>query len=199
MRRARIIAVAVAALFTVLLSTAGTAQAEEPSYRGQFGMWITGFDADVAAANGYEIVTYPDGSQQSVPADPDDETREPSAVLHPNSTQVVHDEKWGDCGYSFIEGDQVAPHTIWLRSGFKVNGPAIGFQWTIELQDENGISYQGDGHGLPGTSDRWDRYWDDLNQYGWSTQDVVSPSWVQKADGSICVSYGPGIFWYVTY
>lgn len=198
MRRARIVAAAVAALFTVLLGAAGTAHADEPAARKQFGMNIVGFDADTAAANGYKIITLDDGGQQSVPIDPNDKTKEPSKVVYPNSTEVVQDTVYGDCGYSYIEADQTGPHTIWINSGFGLNGPAVAYQWTIELTDENGTSYQGDAGGLPGQA-RWNRFWDGLNQYGWSSQDVLTSSWAQKADGSICTSGGPGIFWYVSY
>src|SRR4051812_9894423 len=42
---------------------------DEASTEPEKAMHLSGFDAEVARANGYEIVTLPDGSQASVPQD----------------------------------------------------------------------------------------------------------------------------------
>lgn len=167
----------------------------------QRGMDVVGFDAEVAAANGYKIVTYADGSQQSVPVDPADKTKEGSPIVSPGvMPQVVQETVHGNCGYSFIEGNQVGAHKIWLRSGFGLSKgpPAVSYRWTIELQDKYGFSYQG-SRGSLALRETWSKTWDNLNQYGWSSHDVLRSSYALRANGSICTSGGPGIFWYVHY
>lgn len=166
----------------------------------QKGLHLAGIDPDVAAANGFRVVTYADGSQQAIPTDPNDPERQPSPIVGPeqDNRRTVFDEKFGNCGWSFIEADQTGPHTIWIRSGFHVNEQAVGVRWTIELQDENGFSYQGyTGEIDPGAD--WHDWWEPITQYGWSSQDVLTSSYALLWWGGICTSGGPGIFWHVSY
>lgn len=161
---------------------------------------LTDFDATVAAAHGYKIVTYPDGSRQSVPIDPNSGLQ-PSQVLPSSSTSDggispnVQSTVYGDCGASFIEGAATGTHKIYLRSGFSLfeaYAPPAIVKWTIELKDKNGTSFQGwSGGVLPKRS--WSHEWDGLNQYGYSNDFVEPTSEAILTDGSVCFSVGPSI------
>lgn len=170
-------------------------------FRLQRGMNLVGFDATVAKAHGFKIVTYADGSQQAVPANPHDKTRKPSPIVpkadqrRPGamSASVAQDTVWGNCGYSYIEGAQDAAHQIWLNSGFHVNNWATSYSWLISLYDRNGHSYVGASGGLNFRND-WHRFWDGRQQYGYSIDEVESSySYAFIWYGGICVSGGPWI------
>ncbi len=167
----------------------------------QRGLKAIRFDPAVAAAHGYKIITLPDGSQQSVPVNPADPTRKPSPPIkasHPGSItpNTTQDTEYGDCGASFIEGDVVAPHTIYLRSGFILSADrpgAVAYNWSIALYDDYGQSYQG-ASGPLDFQPSWNGTWLDLTQYGVSLDDVTDFSDAILADGTVCGSYGPFIF-----
>lgn len=166
-------------------------------------MHLVGFDAKVAAAHGFRIVTYPDGSQQSIPANPRDGSKKASSVLRDAGVRpsFAEDTVYGDCGYSYIEADQERPHTIWMRSGFvlKIGSYIEKYYWIVELDDQNGTSYQG-SNGGPLHTNAWSHTWDPLTQYGWSTESVVPDnSFVLLTDGSICTAGSPTIKLYVSY
>lgn len=188
-------------------TTAGVQQVQPGSVKAgaqylQRGLTAVRFDPAVAAAHGFKIITLPDGSQQSVPVNPKDH-RKPSPPIkapRPGSVtpNVTQDTEYGDCGYSFIEGDVVGTHTIYLRSGFGISPDrptAVGYNWSIALYDDNGVSYQGASGGLEFRSS-WSGEWDDLTQYGTSLDDVTDFSDAVLYDGTVCGSYGPFITLY---
>jgi hypothetical protein len=194
------VAVAAGLALTALASPASAEQAPAaPTKHLQRGMSVVRFDAKVAAANGYKIVTYADGSQQSVPVDPTDTTKEASPIVPAGgvSANVNQNTVYGNCGYSFIEADQTGPHKIWIRSGFHVNRGAVAYTWVIELWDDNGSSYQGSSGGLLNRQD-WSHTWNNLTQYGYSLEEVLpGSSDAVLNNGSVCTSGGPWILWFV--
>jgi hypothetical protein len=109
------------------------------------------------------------------------------------STTTAQDTVYGNCGYSYIEGAQSASHKIWLRSGFHVNDSAVQYAWLISLYDRNGHSYQGSSGGLAFRHD-WSKLWENLNQYGYSIDEVeAGSSYAVLYWGGVCVSGGPWI------
>ncbi len=149
----------------------------------QQDMTVAGFDAAVAEAHGYKIVTLPDGHQASVPA-----TARPGA--QPDSQDTAH----GNCGYSFVELDPLGHHNVELRTGFGVKLPAVSYTWLVEIQDRAGTSYQHWSGGL-----RFRSTWSGSRELH------LTPPWVDAGvvpgrssalleDGEICTSAGPWTF-----
>ncbi|MEU1847254.1 hypothetical protein [Micromonospora sediminicola] len=64
-----LLALALAAAGVPALTTPATAAPGAVAKTDRLGMGLVGFDAKVAEAHGYRVVTLPDGSQASVPAD----------------------------------------------------------------------------------------------------------------------------------
>lgn len=165
-------------------STTSTASAE-PEHTGMVkritkGMTVVRFDREVAEANGYEIVTRPDGTQASV--------KKGELTTQGQSTL------FGDCGSSFVElykgGSGGAAD---FRTGFITYQVAIGFRWWVIVRDNNGTSNQNDA-GNP-FSRSWDSGWKRLWLYpggnAWATV-IPDDSWALQSNGAICVSAGPG-------
>jgi hypothetical protein len=197
-----------AGVFAVLLATVAggatvlgspAAAATPATYTLQRGMNTTGFDAKVAAAHGYKIVTYADGSQQSVPVNASDKSKKPSAIVHPQSgvnLYTAQDTVYGDCGYSFIESDIVGTHKVNIRSGYKVKETSVYHGWSIYLSDNNGDSYQGNSGANASAS--WSKWWDNLTQVGSSFEEVRTSSYALLIDGEVCTSGGPYVLLYVS-
>ena len=165
--------------------------------RLQRGMNVESFDAKIAAENGYKIVTYADGSQQSVPIDKNDKTKTPSPILQKSGVNAnAQSTVYGNCGYSFIESETSGAHQVDIRSGYSVTSTAIFHGWSIYLSDDNGDSYQ--GHSGVNASSSWSKWWDNLNQYGYSFEEVRTSSYAQLANGSRCYSGGPYLVVYVS-
>lgn len=194
---------AVTGLLLLLLAWSATSVVEAASSRAtpvpqyvQRGMNVVGFDPSVAAEHGYRIVTYADGSKQSIPAVANSKLPPGPLMPAPNAVKpFVQSTSWGDCGYSYIEGSQTGAHQIYLRSGFGLSSglSAVGYNWVIELQDANGFSYVGSSGGLL-FRNSWAGEWDALNQYSYSFDYVLSNSTATLADGTVCQSGSPGIY-----
>jgi len=198
--------VAVAALVGVGPTAASAAPGPAtPKSHIRAGMTLVGFDAKIAKAHGYKIVTYADGSQQSVPVNSKDKTKKKSPILRPGAKGAVkaaavnQDTVYGDCGWSYIEGEVIGTHKVWVRSGLG-GGPAAVDEaiWRITLADKNGQSYQG-ANGSSATNS-WSHTWPSLNQYGWSQEWVLEgQSYAWYTDGSLCYAGEPFIQYYVSY
>ena len=132
-----------------------------------------------------------------MPIDKNDPTKTASPVLHKGGvTANVQSTVYGDCGYSFIESEPSGAHQVDIRSGYKVNSTAIFHGWSLYLSDDNGDSYQGNS-GVNASSS-WSKWWDNLNQYGYSFEEVRTSSYAQLANGSRCYSGGPYLVVYVS-
>src|SRR4051794_9927229 len=123
----------------------------------QVGMYVSGFDAAVAKAHGYQIVTYANGDQQSVPIDPQS-TLPKGPILHPRSPgstaapgqqvrpaleNTDYNEVWGNCGRSWIRVTQTGTNKVAVASGFSdLPEPAFFWSWDVSLSDVNGTSHQ---------------------------------------------------------
>lgn len=160
------------------------------------GMYISGFDAAVARAHGYKIVTYANGDQQSVPVNPRSGLpKGPLLVrsaggLRPDNSG--YDEVTGDCGTSWIYGNEVSTSHISLESGFDLTDPAVAYSWVISLSDANGSSRQ-TASGTLLERKSWEGTWNDLYQYEYTIDQVLTSSTVILYDGSTCYSGGPYI------
>lgn len=78
-----------------LASTGG--EEEAPDEGSTQAMVITGYDEAVAEANGFEIITHPDGTQESVPRTPEAE-----AIRAQFKTVSPRGVVYGDCGSAYV-------------------------------------------------------------------------------------------------
>lgn len=97
-------------------------------------MTVVGYDAHVAEANGYQIVTNPDGSQSSVPVT--DEAKAQQAAADAAKADYKSDVSArgvvdGDCGSSWISAAKQANDTVAYQTGYIVWGAVVDSQWTV--------------------------------------------------------------------
>lgn len=165
------------------------------------GMYVTGFDAAVAKAHGYKLVTYANGDEQAVPINPRSGLPKGTLLVKASAKGGITPDNgasnkvYGNCGDSWIAADQVGPHKINLTSGFDVIMPAASYNWDIQLEDINGISEQGAKGTLPPGFSSWDDDWPNLTQYDFSVDQVLTGSYAILDDGELCNSVGPKIDW----
>ncbi|GGM40339.1 hypothetical protein GCM10012275_09100 [Longimycelium tulufanense] len=182
-----------AVVTTLTFSGSATAQTEEATdgtRRVESGMVVVGFDRDVARANGYEVVTLPDGREASVPRDQAD------AVRTGRIPPLGRDEAYGTCGMSWIEFNGKGYNAeAWHRTGFVISNnfsPAISFKWLVEISDNGGTSYRSFRH-LLGLERRWSSREETLHLTRGPAQAHVlkDRSYALLGSGVICSSAGP--------
>jgi hypothetical protein len=150
-------------------------------------MHITGFNAAVAKAHGFEIRTNAQGQQYAV------RIGAPlNASVTPNTPVVT-----GSCGQSFMYYNAIGHRATAPRfmanytSGYRVILPTIGGQWVMYFQDRAGIGVitkNGATNGTPAWSNSGTTY---HSLSGRSEAWVTTSSWVMLDDGLICTSEGP--------
>ena len=160
------------------------------------GMYISGFDTAVAKAHGYKIVTYANGDRQAVPVNPRSSLPK-GPVLVKNAGRLRpansgYDSAAGNCGTSWIYGDEISTSHISLESGFDLTDPAVAYNWVISLNDANGTSEQS-ASGTLLERKTWEGTWNGLYQYEYTIDEVLTSSTVVLYDGSTCSSAGPYI------
>jgi hypothetical protein len=196
---AAIAAGALAFTLTPAAANAATAPTAELTGPRQFTMTVGGYDAAVAEANGYKIVTHADGSQESVPVTPAAKAREaakPSLSERLQSSKAAgevtpYDEVVGNCGLSYLDGSKGANDTISYDTGFVVRDAVKKFRWVVNANGfltSDSKSYSGKaGDAEWGTSGS-------VRAVGPGTAFVAGVSAAAAAtliDGSICYSGGP--------
>lgn len=186
-------------------SAAVAAPASGTNQETQLGMHAVGFDAAVAKAHGYQIVTYANGDRQSVPIDPRSNLPK-SVIVHPRpavqpggrarpAANTDYAEVWGNCGRSWIRVGQTGVNQVAVASGFS-NTPATAFfwSWDVSLSDRNGTSHQTYSGAI--FDDKAARVWTGLNQFGF-TFDRVAKGGATLIDGTICNSGNPSVSIYL--
>lgn len=165
------------------------------------GMYVTGFDAAVAKAHGYKLVTYANGDEQAVPIDPRSGLPKGTLLVKASAKGGIHPDNGasnrvtGNCGDSWIAADEVGPNKINLTSGFDVIMPVTKYKWIIQLEDINGKSEQGASGTLPSGFSSWEDDWPNLTQYVFSVDQVLTGSYAILDNGEVCNSVGPKIDW----
>jgi hypothetical protein len=186
-------AVAVALVMTIPAQASTTAPLRHTTVKQ--GMYFEGFNAAVAKAHGYKIVTYANGDEQAVPVNPKSGLRK-SPILTPTSRTGIHpdnsasDTVYGSCGDSYVSAVQISTNHIDLDSGFDVYYPVVYVDWDVYLSDANGTSTQGASAALLDDVE-WGHAWDDLYQYEDTIDQVSTGSYVVLIDGQECFSAGP--------
>lgn len=124
------------AAIVALGGTAGIAsaatQADDTGQQGQeVALRITGFDRNVAAANGYEIRTDAEGREYSVAAG----TKSTAGTVSPNNSVG------GNCGVSSLFWGPTSGHSADIITGFRdLIKPAVQLTWIVHVIDKYGVS-----------------------------------------------------------
>jgi len=140
----------VAAALLVTFGTAGGAQAatfDEPADDGLVVVANTsgGIREDIAAANGYEVVTAPDGTKTSVPVTPEAIAFEEAAAAEREAaiaSGVVPAEVAqlelarrgtvdGNCGSSWVETTKGGSNSLYVTTGYVVFGAVVTHSWRV--------------------------------------------------------------------
>jgi hypothetical protein len=189
--------------------TPGAASAGEGTVEAPFN--LVGFDAGVARAHGYEVVTLPGGSVASVPAKHAAAARggtykPTTGVLEPAGKQPdsgptanAYQEKVGECGRSYVSLNSTGSRKANLGTGFFLDNTSAGnpwdVHWTVHITDNGGVSNQGYSEGdgrIAGNA------WLGRNRVltltrGYALAKVTAGSWTLTTRGWICYSYGPEV------
>ena len=112
-------------------ATAGPAAAPTVE-RAYFTMRVIGFDAQVAAMNGYQIKRHPDGREYSV------KMGDKAGMPALDGGLLPANEVAGNCGTSWIEFDAIGGLAAQLGTGFDVPLPASGYTWKVNVTDQIG-------------------------------------------------------------
>jgi hypothetical protein len=152
-----------ALLGSVLVPSAASAAPGEGPDEGdaeqsQFesGMRLVDFDAQVARAHGFEVVTLPDGSLASVPAAEAESARKgeyiPKSGVVRNETSssegvstLDYGELPGDCGISWVYLEAQGGSTANLGTGMTLipdAGDPWDVHWKVNISDNGGSSNQ---------------------------------------------------------
>lgn len=217
--RGAVLTLTVFALTAVGISgTPAASAAPKESDRVSLGMQLAGFNAEVARANGYEIVTLPDGSQASVPASKAGEARagryvpttgvlksgagEPAGARDSKSGDSIGangtGEKVGDCGVSWLQFNGTGGNNkALLLTGFYLTdddgGPPWDVHWHVYISDNGGDSTQNYNEGQGAISGyAWQSQYRTLTlTRGPAYANVTATSFVITTHGWVCFSAGP--------
>ncbi|KAA9104499.1 hypothetical protein [Microbacterium rhizomatis] len=89
-------------------------------------MYVTGYDEDVAQANGYEIVTYDDGSWESVAVTEEAKAENAeTGIMTPqpgDGSTAARGTVYGPCGSSFVDAS-ASGRLVSAVTGYTVTGP----------------------------------------------------------------------------
>lgn len=102
-----------------------------------------GYDQSVAEANGFQIVTYPDGNWESVAVTPTAKKIEAAyggpTLIDPHGPVASKVTVYGNCGSSFIQVRSSA--SAWRAdTGYSVKAPVANrINWTIQVASLGGI------------------------------------------------------------
>jgi hypothetical protein len=203
----RIAATAVTLTAVMLLGGVAPAAADPREERTTtvIGMNAVGFDEAVAAANGFEIQTLPDGSQVSVPVTPEAVALLESAgveplVIAPEGTSAGAGEVTplgsasvtGNCGRSSISLYQSTNSKVRMTTSYSVRLPVTTRWWSIALFGVGGFPIfpfnGGAGPASWGTAALLPYQHGGAGGFG----NVTPGSYVILTDGAICYSGSPG-------
>jgi hypothetical protein len=186
-------ALAVCATLAVAVSLSGSAAFASPATASspakpanavKVAMHIVGFDASVAAANGYTIKTDANGKQRSIKNDASTNAVESNVVTPDNQID-------GNCGSSWIYYNAIGNSSASISTGFALFFPATSYWWFVRINDAGGQNNHVWAGGL-------------ANLFGWSVYQQVGglshglsvatvsvQSSAVLANGGVCKSGGP--------
>jgi hypothetical protein len=163
---------------TAPAATAAQTTAAVPDGAVQVGMRVTGFNAEVARANGYIVKTDAQGRQYSV---------KPGAAGERAAIPVI----WGNCGMSWVYYNAIGNSSATINTGFSLYWPAVSYWWFVRINDAGGQN----NHIWAGGLNRlygWSAFKTVPGlSHGLSVATVSTASSAILADGRVCTSGGP--------
>lgn len=102
--------------------------ADAGSSRQLTSLTVAGFDRKVAAANGYDVRTRPDGREYAI-----------KRGATTGGVALPANEVEGNCGSSWVEFDATGNLRAQLGTGFDVYLPAVTYQWRVTITDQVGV------------------------------------------------------------
>jgi hypothetical protein len=198
----------IALLLTGAMVTPAAAADTGGKVLGEKTMSLAGFDADVARAHGYEVVTLPDGATASVPAEKADAARKgeyvpKSGVIPPADPKGEvstsgYGQTVGECGTSWVQISPRGGAKASLTTGMTLvpdSGGPWDIHWWVDVDDTGGSSTQ--------YYDEYDGYYSSIGlswtgrarslnlTRGWANVTVTVGSFTITEAGWLCYSYSP--------
>ena len=153
-----------------------------------------GYDAEVATRNGYEIVTYPDGTWESIPVGPAAVAFEEARLSAPRYEAAPdnYGQVGGKCGVSWIEVVPWSSQVNRVTSGYAVTHPVANrIGWSVQVASVGGWPLLWWNDGASPTTWQGTGY---FSVAGWGgTAWVQSSSSVLLINGTICGSNSPSV------
>ncbi|MEV7694008.1 hypothetical protein AB0N73_11845 [Microbacterium sp. NPDC089189] len=159
-------------------------------------MTIVGYDEAVAKANGFQVITNPDGSQSSI-AVTDEATAQlqQAAVLRAQAQLAAPaaDPVPGNCGSSWASGSKIANDTVAFSTGFLVFLAAYEHDWRVNATGfVTGNHWNTGGAGPASGTKSWTGAIPGVIGPGFGGVPAYSASAsVILVDGAVCYSVGP--------
>lgn len=183
-------AAALTSLLTITPATADGPQGGEVVFEQHAPMNIVGYDAGIAAANGFEIVTDENGVQTSVPV-----TDEAKAIVAeyeggPQARNTV----WGDCGSASLFITRLGIYTIVIETAYSAYLPSVSHVWDVDGAVTSG-TYSEAFSGLNFSNTWYAAHNVGVNNNTSGFGVVRSGSRAYLIDGAICYAYGPSDSW----
>lgn len=134
-----LLATALLAASIIFPASAASAAEEDSAPQGEVqagGMWKGEIREDIAAANGYEVITQSDGSQVSVPVTEAAKEREAAATVEREAALAQagpqpFDEVVGDCGSARVGAVKKAGDLLAVTTGYVVFGAVREHHWVV--------------------------------------------------------------------
>ncbi|RFA19989.1 hypothetical protein B7R25_10450 [Subtercola boreus] len=150
-------------------------------------MTIHGFDADVAAENGFTIITNAEGIQESIPVSDSAKALVVAAAQegHQNTGTLTY-----SCGSSWLTMTRAGSTSVYFNTGFKVYLPTLWHSWAVDMfSSRGGYSVGLDGGPTPPV---WDDGWTINVGSSFGTHGNVRPgSFAVLTNGAFCYSNSP--------
>ncbi|MFK4852692.1 hypothetical protein ACI3KT_13740 [Microbacterium sp. ZW T6_19] len=196
MRFRRAFATSVVAL-TLMIASAPPAHASPPQPPSPettstfMPMMVLEYDAEVAAANGYKIVTEPDGTQYSVPVTPAAVAQQQHFDQLKASTLSAKagGDAWGDCGGSGISAVKGSLDILRWHTWFTVFGAATSYSWHVSAIGAVSSNFWDMGGAGPASGSKSFDGAGKVVGPGYATVPIWSV--VTLASGAVCYSLGP--------
>ena len=157
-------------------------------------MTVAGYDAEVAEANGFKLVTHADGTQESVPVtDAAIAQRQQADQLRATAQQDASSPSGIVCGDSWASGTKIANDTVAFSTGFLVYGAAHAHTWTVYAVGAiTANSWTTSGAGPASGTKSWTGAIPSVIGPGVGGVPFASTSAsVILVDGTVCYSVGP--------
>lgn len=132
----KLFALAMTAAAAIVIATASPATASEPdaAQHIETPLEITGFDAQVAEANGFEIIEYEDGSWESVAVTEDaKKLNAETGLVGGEPGTASRGSVTGNCGTAWVDA-WANGRTVTVQTGYNVSAPVANrIGWAVTL------------------------------------------------------------------